>query len=143
MLALRIAAGGAEQVVLRAEPSIWLQAARIGESAAPFGEGNGKEPYFLRCAGRSCDGATLVLVFNSREVLRLTVIGILKDTAPLEMVGISSSEATYRHAFPGRFAPTIHYFMAGIRVDPETAATGSCAAGLVPADPDPPPAVTN
>jgi putative ABC transport system permease protein len=55
--------------------------------------------------------------------LRLTVIGILKDTAPLEMAGISSSQATYRHAFPGRFDPTIHYFALAPGVDPETTAT--------------------
>ena len=40
----------------------------------------------------------------------LTVIGILKDTAPPEMVGISASDATLRAAFPGRIRPTIHYF---------------------------------
>ena len=33
---------------------------------------------------------------------RLTVIGILKDTAPLEMVGISTSQQTLAAAFPGR-----------------------------------------
>jgi putative ABC transport system permease protein len=55
--------------------------------------------------------------------LRLTVIGILSDAAPLEMVGISSSQATYQHAFPGRFDPTIHYFALGPGVDPETTAT--------------------
>ena len=54
---------------------------------------------------------------------RLTVIGILKDTAPLEMVGISSSEATYEHAFPGRFEPTIHYFALARGVDPKQTAT--------------------
>jgi putative ABC transport system permease protein len=51
------------------------------------------------------------------------VIGILKDTAPLEMAGISSSQATYRHAFPGRFDPTIHYFALAPGVDAETTAT--------------------
>ena len=55
--------------------------------------------------------------------LQLTVIGVLKDTAPLEMAGISSSQATYRHAFPGRFRPTIHYFALGAGVDPEKTAT--------------------
>jgi putative ABC transport system permease protein len=50
--------------------------------------------------------------------LRLTVIGILKDTAPLEMVGISSSQATYQRAFPGRFKPTIHYFHLNAGIDP-------------------------
>ena len=55
---------------------------------------------------------------------RLTVIGILKDTAPLEMVGISTSEATLARAFPGRIRPTIHYFGLAAGVDPEdTAAT--------------------
>ena len=54
--------------------------------------------------------------------LRLTVIGVLKDTAPLEMVGISSSEATYQQAFPGRFEPTIHYFALAPGVDPATTA---------------------
>jgi putative ABC transport system permease protein len=55
--------------------------------------------------------------------LRLTVIGILSDAAPLEMVGISSSQATYQHAFPGRFDPTIHYFALAPGVDPATTAT--------------------
>ena len=54
--------------------------------------------------------------------LRLTVIGILKDTAPLEMAGISSSQATYQQAFPGRFEPTIHYFALTAGVDPATTA---------------------
>ena len=55
--------------------------------------------------------------------VRMTVIGILKDTAPLEMVGISSSEASYQHAFPGRFEPTIHYFALAPGVDPAQTAT--------------------
>ena len=54
--------------------------------------------------------------------VNLTVIGILKDTAPLEMVGISSSQATYQHAFPGRFEPTIHYFALAPGVDPAATA---------------------
>jgi putative ABC transport system permease protein len=55
--------------------------------------------------------------------LRLTVIGVLKDTAPLEMAGISSSQATYQRAFPGRFRPTIHYFSLAPGVDAEETAT--------------------
>jgi putative ABC transport system permease protein len=54
---------------------------------------------------------------------KLTVIGVLKDTAPLEMAGISSSQATYQRAFPGRFRPTIHYFALAPGVDPEQTAT--------------------
>ena len=50
---------------------------------------------------------------------KLTVIGILKDTAPLEMVGISTSQETLATAFPGRAQPTIHYFGLAPGVDPE------------------------
>ena len=53
---------------------------------------------------------------------RLMVIGVLKDTAPLEMAGISSSQATYQRAFPGRFRPTIHYFALAPGVDPKQTA---------------------
>ena len=53
---------------------------------------------------------------------RLTVIGILKDTAPLEMVGISASEKTLVDAFPGRIQPTIHYFGLAPGVDAESTA---------------------
>ena len=60
---------------------------------------------------------------QTRRVLHLKVIGILKDSGPAEMAGISSSQATYQHAFPGRFEPTIHYFALAPGVDPETTAT--------------------
>ncbi len=54
--------------------------------------------------------------------VRLTVIGILSDTAPMEMVGISTSQETLTSAFPGRTTPTIHYFGLAPGVDPEDAA---------------------
>jgi putative ABC transport system permease protein len=41
--------------------------------------------------------------------LRLTVIGVLSDTAPVEMMGISTSQETLAVAFPNRALPTIHY----------------------------------
>jgi len=56
------------------------------------------------------------------KTTKLTVIGILKDTAPLEMVGISTSQETLDRAFPGRALPTIHYFDTATGVDPEEAA---------------------
>jgi len=55
--------------------------------------------------------------------VRLRVIGILKDAAPIEMVGISSSQATYERAFPGRFQPTIHYFALAPAVDADKEAS--------------------
>ena len=56
------------------------------------------------------------------RLVRLTVIGVLSDTAPLEMVGISSSQTTLERAFPGRVQPTIHYFGLAPGVDAEDAA---------------------
>ena len=53
---------------------------------------------------------------------RLTVIGILSDAAPLEMVGISTSQEALEAAFPGRVDPTIHYFQVAPGVDPDEAA---------------------
>jgi putative ABC transport system permease protein len=53
---------------------------------------------------------------------KLTVIGVLKDTAPFEMVGISTSQETLAKAFPGRARPTIHYFAVASGLDPEDAA---------------------
>jgi putative ABC transport system permease protein len=55
--------------------------------------------------------------------VEVTVIGILADSAPTEMIGISTSNATLENAFPGRAQPTIHYFAVAPGVDPEDTAT--------------------
>ena len=65
-----------------------------------------------------------VLDKQTGRSVRLTVIGILKDTAPTEMVGISASEETLVEAFPGRIRPTIHYFRLAPGVDPAGTAAG-------------------
>jgi putative ABC transport system permease protein len=64
-----------------------------------------------------------VLDKQTGKTTRLTVIGILKDTAPLEMLGISTSQRTLEAAFPGRVDPTIHYFDLASGVDSREAAT--------------------
>ena len=53
---------------------------------------------------------------------RLTVIGILSETAPWEMIGLSTSQDALTAAFPDRALPTIHYFGLAPGVDAETAA---------------------
>jgi putative ABC transport system permease protein len=63
-----------------------------------------------------------VLDQQTGATAQLTIIGILKDTAPLEMVGLSTSQATLDAAFPGRALPTIHYFDTAPGVDPAEAA---------------------
>jgi putative ABC transport system permease protein len=54
--------------------------------------------------------------------LRLTVVGILTDAAPLEMAGLSTSQDALAAAFPGRARPTIHYLVTAPGVDPGAAA---------------------
>jgi putative ABC transport system permease protein len=63
-----------------------------------------------------------VLDKQTGRTTKLTVIGILKDTAPEEMLGITTSQQTLSAAFPGRTHPTIHYFGLAPGVDPEDTA---------------------
>lgn len=57
------------------------------------------------------------------RTMQLTVIGVLSDTAPLEMVGVSTSLEGLATAFPGRASPTIHYFDLAPGADPDVTAT--------------------
>ena len=63
-----------------------------------------------------------VLDKQTGEKTRLTIIGVLSDSAPFEMSGISSSQSTLAAAFPGRSEPTIHYFTVAPGIDPGAAA---------------------
>jgi putative ABC transport system permease protein len=58
------------------------------------------------------------------KTVRVTVIGILQETAPVEMLGISTSQETLTAAFPGRTEPTIFYYGLAPGVDAEDAAAG-------------------
>jgi putative ABC transport system permease protein len=44
------------------------------------------------------------------ETLRLTIVGILSDTAPYSMAGISTSQSTLEGPFGDRVEPTVHLF---------------------------------
>jgi putative ABC transport system permease protein len=55
--------------------------------------------------------------------VRLTVIGVLADTVPIDMAGIWTSQATAGAAFPGRVRPTSHWFALRPGVDPKAAAS--------------------
>ena len=60
---------------------------------------------------------------QSGKDVTLTVIGILSESAPLEMAGIATSQKTLTEGFPGRAYPTIFYFDLAPGVDAERAAT--------------------
>jgi putative ABC transport system permease protein len=53
---------------------------------------------------------------------RVRVIGVLAETAPIEMIGLSTSQRTLTGAFPGRAVPTIHYFRLAPGVDADRTA---------------------
>lgn len=76
LIRLRLAGEGADQILLRAEPGSGLIGARIAGSNARFGAGKRTDPFFIRCAGRSCDGAVMDLVVGRPGPLAMTLIGI-------------------------------------------------------------------
>src|SRR5215211_1629026 len=53
---------------------------------------------------------------------RLTAIGMLKDSAPYSMAGVSTSQATMEAAFGDRAQPTVYYFETAPGVDPGSVA---------------------
>lgn len=53
---------------------------------------------------------------------QLTIIGILKETAPLAMSGISTSQRSIDPVFGDRVQPTAHYFKLAPGADPEDTA---------------------
>ena len=59
---------------------------------------------------------------QSGENTKLLIIGVLSDSAPFEMSGISASQSTLAAAFPGRTDPTIYYFEVAPGVDAGAAA---------------------
>jgi putative ABC transport system permease protein len=57
------------------------------------------------------------------RTLKLTVIGVLPDSAPLFMVGIWTSQATLSRVFGDRVLPTVHLFKLAPGVDAKATAT--------------------
>lgn len=70
---IRLTANGAEQIVLIAPRAARLLAAGGGGFLPRFGDD--PERYFLRCAGRACDGAQLDLMIGSGDPIDFTIIG--------------------------------------------------------------------
>jgi hypothetical protein len=68
--------GDIDQTLLRFEPKAALLKVRMGGSIARVGKGGGKDPFFVRCVGQSCDGGVVYLLTARPEPLAVTVIGI-------------------------------------------------------------------
>jgi hypothetical protein len=97
LLTLRLHANGAEQIVLRAEANAGLLAVRAGGSLRRFGKGQAKDPFFLRCHGRSCDGLVLDLLVAGSAPVDVTAAGIRS--------GLPAAAAPLLRARPANAAP--------------------------------------
>jgi hypothetical protein len=76
LLTLRLAANGAETVLLRAKPEAGFLEARAGGHAMRFGRGGPKDDFVLRCIGRSCERLQIELLVAAKRPAEATIIGI-------------------------------------------------------------------
>jgi hypothetical protein len=72
-LRIRLAANGAEAVALIAQRGANLRAAGTATSLRHFGDDQAH--YYLRCAGRACDGAEFDLVLGGNQPVDFTIVG--------------------------------------------------------------------
>lgn len=79
-LRLRFAANGAEWLSLVADRGANLRAAGAAASLQPYGDDQAH--YYLRCAGRSCDGAEVDLVIGGTRPVDLTIVGTRPGLPP-------------------------------------------------------------
>jgi hypothetical protein len=77
LVRFRLHLAGADALLLRAEPEARLIAARAGGSIIRFGKGKPNDPFYLRCAGRSCDGLVVDLLVGNVTPTRVELIGFL------------------------------------------------------------------
>jgi hypothetical protein len=73
-LTLQLQTNGAEQVVLIAPAEARLRAAGTQAALQPFADDAGRT--FIRCAGRSCDGAMIDVLLSRPQSVTFTLVGI-------------------------------------------------------------------
>lgn len=79
-LRLRLVANGAEAITLVADRGANLRAA--GTAATLQRYGDDQSHYYLRCSGRSCDGAELDLVIGGNRPVDFTIVGSRSGLPP-------------------------------------------------------------
>ena len=80
VVAVRVAANGADDVLVRFEGTARIRAFGTAGSTVAFVADAGKEPYLFRCTGRSCDGAVFEIALHAAPA-EATAIGI-RDVLP-------------------------------------------------------------
>lgn len=76
LLTLRLAANGAETVLLRAKPEAGFLAAGAGGGTVRFGRGKDGDDFVLRCAGRSCEGMEIQLLVAAGSPVEAAIMGL-------------------------------------------------------------------
>jgi hypothetical protein len=79
-LRIRFATNGAEAVALIARRGANLRAAGTGATLQTFGEDQAH--YYLRCAGRACDGAEIDLMIGGNRPVDFTIVGARSGLPP-------------------------------------------------------------
>jgi hypothetical protein len=95
-LRLRLAANGAEAIGLVAERGTGLRAAGTAMSLRRYGQDQAH--YYLRCAGRACDGAELDLVVGNQPVDLIIVgsrTGLPPQVAPIVQIHPANARPQY------------------------------------------------
>jgi hypothetical protein len=94
-LRIRFATNGAEAVALIARRGANLRAAGTGATLQTFGEDQAH--YYLRCAGRACDGAEIDLMIGGNRPVDFTIVG--------SRAGLPPQAAPLVRARPGNARP--------------------------------------
>ena len=99
IVAVRIAANGADDILFRFAPDSGLQRVGTGGAATGFGKGGAKEPYLVRCTGRSCDGAVMEFAFAGATPSEAIVVGVRNalppEAAPLVRARPTTAQPQY------------------------------------------------
>lgn len=74
-VSIRLRTNGAETVTLIAPPGAPIRAAGVGGRFQRFSSGGPEDRSFLRCVGRSCDGAVLDLILTGPDPVPVTLVG--------------------------------------------------------------------
>jgi len=95
-LRLRFATNGAEAIGLIADRGANLRSAGLPTGAAPRDYGADQAHYYLRCAGRSCDGAEVDLVIGGSQPVEFTIVGTRSGLPPQAAPLVQARPATAR-----------------------------------------------
>lgn len=95
-LRLQFALNGSESVALIAPPDARLRAAGAGAFFRRFERGRDTDKYYLRCVGRSCDGAVLDVIVGVARPVEFTIVGSRAGLPRIAAALVQARPATAR-----------------------------------------------